>query len=84
MAANPELDLAKLRRQLATLDQAMASGVLTVEGGDGTGRVTYRSYAEMRAARSDLVGRINALAATTGAVQARRTRQVVITARNGF
>lgn len=84
MAANTEIELAKLRRQLATLDQAMASGVLTVEGADGTVRVTYRSYAEMREARSDLSRRISALAASAGTLVVRRTRQVVITGRNGF
>jgi hypothetical protein len=84
MAANSELELAKLRRQLVVLDQAMGSGVLTVEGADGTGRVTYRSYAEMRDARADLNKRISALAASTGVLAVRRTRQVVITGRNGF
>ncbi|GJD73358.1 phage head-tail joining protein [Methylobacterium goesingense] len=84
MATTPELDLAKMRVQLAKLDQHMASGILTIEGGDGIGRATYRSYAEMRAARSDLVGRINALAATIAAAPIRRTRQVVVTSRSGW
>ena len=48
MAANSELELAKLRRQLAVLDQAMGSGVLTVEGADGTGRVSIGTTASRR------------------------------------
>ncbi|MFE1601620.1 phage head-tail joining protein [Methylobacterium sp. ID0610] len=85
MADTPEQQLAKLRAQLAKLDQAMASGVLTVEQADNAGRITYRSYAEMKQARADLVRRINDLAATLpGAVVQRRTRQVVMTGRSGW
>jgi hypothetical protein len=73
-----------LRRQLAALDKAMASGVLTVEGPD-TGRVTYRSYAEMRAARSDLLQRIREAEATaTGVMPRRRARRIVLIGASGL
>ncbi|MGE7417816.1 phage head-tail joining protein [Methylobacterium tarhaniae] len=84
MADTPEQQLAKSRAQLVKLDAAMASGVLTVEGADNTGRVTYRSYAEMRQARADLVRRIADMEASAGGTVARRTRQVVMTGRSGW
>ncbi|KMO20645.1 phage head-tail joining protein [Methylobacterium platani] len=84
MADTPELQLAKLRAQLVKLDAAMASGVLTVEGADNTGRVTYRIYAEMKQARRDLVQRINALVVATGGTVTRRASQVVMTGRSGW
>lgn len=84
MADTPEQQLAKSRAQLVKLDAAMASGVLTVEGADNTGRVTYRSYAEMRQARADLVRRIVDMEASAGGAVARRTRQVVMTGRSGW
>ncbi|ACL58759.1 phage head-tail joining protein [Methylobacterium nodulans] len=85
MADTPEQQLAKLRAQLAKLDRAMASGVLTVEQADNAGRITYRSYAEMRQARADLVRRIGDLEMQSGGVsRRRRTRQVVMTSRSGW
>ncbi|AWN55916.1 hypothetical protein [Methylobacterium sp. 17Sr1-1] len=77
--------LLKMRAQLVKLDAAMVSGVLTVEGADNTGRVTYRTYAEMRQARRDLVQRITALAIAIGEGDGiRRARQVVMTGRSGW
>ncbi|WP_019905701.1 hypothetical protein [Methylobacterium sp. 77] len=70
-----------LDKQIATLDRAMASGVLTVESPD-TGRVTYRSYDEMRRVRADLVARRDA--ANGNPFGRRRTSQVVITCRSGW
>lgn len=70
-----------LDKQIATLDRAMASGVLTVESPD-TGRVTYRSYDEMRRVRADLIARRDA--ASGDLSRPRRTRQVVITGRSGW
>ena len=84
MADTPEQQLAKLQAQLVKLDQAMASGVLTVEGADNTGRVTYRSYAEMRQARADLVRRIDALAGSISGVAGRATRRIVMTGGSGW
>jgi len=85
MADDPARDLARLRTQASKLRDAMASGILTVEGADGTGRVTYRSYAEMRLALGDLNQQINALdAQVSGGVTRRRTRQVVMTGRSGW
>ncbi|ACK81218.1 phage head-tail joining protein [Methylorubrum extorquens] len=84
MADDPARDLARLRTQASKLRDAMASGILTVEGADGTGRVTYRSYAEMRLALGDLNQQINALDAQVGGVTRRRTRQVVMTGRSGW
>lgn len=72
-----------LDKQIADLRRAMASGVLTVESAD-TGRVTYRSYAEMRQALSDLRQLKAAEDASTGAPGPRRTRQVVTTGRSGW
>lgn len=74
----------RLRRELAGLERAMSGGVLTVEGPD-TGRVTYRSYGEMRAARSDLLRRIReAEAAATGVIPRRRARRIVLIGTSGF
>lgn len=70
-----------LNAQIENLRNAMASGVLTVEDAD-TGRVTYRTYAEMRQALSDLLARQAAEAPTT--IGPRRTRQVVMTGRSGW
>ncbi|SFM76195.1 phage head-tail joining protein [Methylobacterium pseudosasicola] len=75
--------LANLRNQLAALDGAMASGVLTLEDND-TGRITYRSYAEMRQARADLLVRMRDLELELSPVVPRRTRQVVMTGRSGW
>ena len=70
-----------LTAQIAALRGAMASGVLTLEDAD-TGRITYRTYAEMRQALSDLLAR---QAAETPLVPGpRRTRQVVMTGRSGW
>ncbi len=85
MADTPEQQAARMRAQLASLDRAMGSGVLTVEQADNGGRTTYRSYAEMRQARADLVRRIDTLAASLpGGAVPRRTRQVVTTGRSGW
>ncbi|ACL61432.1 hypothetical protein Mnod_6670 [Methylobacterium nodulans ORS 2060] len=84
MADTPEQQLAKLRAQLAKLDRAMASGVLTVEQADNAGRITYRGYAEMRQARADLVRRISDLEASVSGAAPRRTRHVVMTGRSGW
>ncbi|WP_018261897.1 phage head-tail joining protein [Methylobacterium sp. WSM2598] len=84
MADTPEQKLAAMRVQLAKLDRAMASGVLTVEQADNAGRTTYRSYAEMRLARADLVRRINDFAGALYGGAPRRTRQVVMTGRSGW
>lgn len=83
MADDPSLQLAKLRAQLAGLDDAMASGVLTVEDAD-SGRITYRTYAEMRQARGDLAIRLRDLEGTLGPLLRPRTRQIVMTGRNGW
>lgn len=84
MSETPDQTATLLRRQLAALDKAMASGVLTVEGPD-TGRVTYRSYGEMRAARSDLLRRIRETeAAATGVAPRRRARRIVLIGTSGF
>lgn len=80
----PTQTLARLRRQLAELDRGMASGILTVESPD-TGRMTYRTYAEMRAARSDLLARIRELAAAVeGEAPRLQARRVVVMGRSGF
>lgn len=80
----PTQTLARLRRQLADLDRAMASGILTVESPD-TGRMTYRSYSEMRAARSDLLARIRELAISVeGETPRRQSRRIVVMGRSGF
>ena len=84
MADTPEQQLAKLRAQLAKLDRAMASGVLTVEQADNAGRITYRDYPHMRMARADLVRRINDLVASMPGGAPRRTRHVVMTSRSGW
>ncbi|ACL60603.1 phage head-tail joining protein [Methylobacterium nodulans] len=84
MADTPEQQLVKLRAQLAKLDRAMASGVLTVEQADNAGRITYRSYAEMRQARADLMRRISDLEVSVSGAAPRRTRQVVMTGRSGW
>ncbi|MCJ2098957.1 phage head-tail joining protein [Methylobacterium sp. E-046] len=75
--------LAALKAQLISLDGAMASGVLTLEDAD-TGRITYRTYAEMRQARADLMARIRELETELSPVVPRRTRQVVMTGRSGW
>lgn len=77
-------DLAKLRLQLASLDRAMASGVLTVEQADNGGRTTYRSYAEMRQVRQDLARRIDGLDASLAGTPRRRARRVVMIGVSGF
>jgi len=85
MADDPARDLARLRAQAVKLRGHMASGILTVEGADGTGRVTYRSYAEMRTALGVLSQQISALSAQVeGAISRRRTNQIVITSRSGW
>jgi hypothetical protein len=68
-------------KQIATLDRAMASGVLTVESAD-TGRITYRTYDEMRRARADLVARRDAALGTLSG--RRRTSRVVVSGRSGW
>lgn len=83
MADDVSLRLAKLRAQLVGLDDAMASGVLTVEDAD-SGRITYRTYVEMRQARADLALRIRDLEGTLGPLLRPRTRQVVMTGRSGW
>lgn len=83
MADDPNVVLAKLRAQLASLDDAMASGVLTVEDAD-SGRITYRTYAEMRQARSDLAARIRDLLGEVSPALRPRTRKVVMTGRSGW
>jgi len=84
MADTTPQDLAKLRVQLASLDRAMASGVLTVEQADNGGRTTYRSYVEMQQARRDLVGRINAADAKLSGTQRRRTNRISLIGTSGF
>ncbi|SEP21563.1 hypothetical protein SAMN04487843_108220 [Methylobacterium sp. ap11] len=84
MADTPEQQLAKLRAQRVKLRVAMASGVLTVEGADNTGRVTYRSYDEMKKALRDLDRDIAALVVATGGTVVRRASQVVMTGRSGW
>lgn len=77
-------DPMKLRRQLADLEKSMRSGVLTVEGPD-TGRLTYRTYAEMQSARSELLRDIRAAEATaSGARRPRRTRRIVLIGTSGL
>lgn len=70
-----------LTKQIANLRKSMASGILTVEDADN-GRVTYRTYGEMRQALSDLLAQQQAGSAGSGAP--RRTRQVVMTSRSGW
>jgi len=84
MADTPEQQLAKLRAQRVKLRAAMASGVLTVEGADNTGRVTYRTYPEMRQALRDLDRDIAVLVVATGGTVMRRASQVVLTGRSGW
>lgn len=72
-----------LDKQIVSLRRAMASGVLTVESAD-TGRVTYRSYTEMRQALGDLQQLKAAEDAKAGTIGPRRTRQVVTTGRSGW
>ena len=62
----------------------MASGVLTVERADGTGRVTYRDHDDMRRARSDLVRLIAALTANAAGTPVRRVRRVVMSGDGGW
>ncbi|SFV06072.1 hypothetical protein SAMN02799631_04348 [Methylobacterium sp. 174MFSha1.1] len=77
--------LLKMRAQRLKLRAAMTSGVLTVEGADNTGRVTYRTYPEMRQALRDLDRDIADLATAIGEGSGvRRTRQVVMTGRSGW
>lgn len=84
MTETPLQIATRLRRQLAALVKAMGSGVLTVEGPD-TGRVTYRTYAEMRSARSDLLRQIReAEAAVAGTPPRRRTRRIVVIGASGL
>lgn len=68
-------------KQIATLDRAMASGVLTVESAD-TGRITYRTYDEMRRARADLIARRDATAGNPNGH--RRTSRIVVSGRSGW
>ncbi|UMY16649.1 hypothetical protein MMB17_18480 [Methylobacterium organophilum] len=84
MAGTPEQELAKLRAELARLNTAMGSGVLTVEQADNGGRTTYRSYAEMQKARSDLSRRIGNLDASLSGAVRRRTHRFVLVGRSGF
>lgn len=70
-----------LTTQIANLRDAMASGVLTLRDGDN-GLITYRTYAEMRQALSDLLARQAAQAPVVPGP--RRTRQVVMTGRSGW
>ncbi|MFH6783591.1 MULTISPECIES: phage head-tail joining protein [Methylobacterium] len=84
MADTPEQELVKLRAQRVKLRVAMASGVLTVEGADNTGRVTYRTYDEMKKALRDLDRDITALVVATGGTVVRPARQVVMTGRSGW
>lgn len=84
MADTTQQDLARLRAQLANLDRAMGSGVLTVEQADNGGRTTYRSYAEMQRARTDLSRRIGALDAAVSGTPRRRARRVVMIGTSGF
>lgn len=84
MSETPEQKLARLRKELDTLDRVMASGVQTAEAPDG-GRATYHGYTNMRSARSDLMRRIQeAEAAASGAVARPKTRRVVMLGRSGF
>lgn len=83
MTEDPTTVLARLRKQLSALDNAMSSGVLTVESAD-TGRVTYRTYGEMRQARGDLMLRVRALEARVDGTAARSPRQVVVVGRSGW
>ncbi len=84
MAETPAQTAARLGRELASLDKAMGSGVLTVEGPD-TGRVTYRSYDEMRSARSDKLRQLrDAEALAAGVPRRRRTRRIVMVGVSGF
>ncbi|MER2249512.1 hypothetical protein ABS772_06235 [Methylorubrum podarium] len=84
MTDTTEQDLAKLRRQLVRLDDAMSSGVLRVEQADGGGSTVYRDYGEMQLARRDIVGRINALDAKLSGTVRRRARRVVMVGISGF
>lgn len=85
MAEPTELDLAKLRRQLARLDDSMGSGVLRVEQADGGGSTVYRSYDEMQKARAKLVRDIDALAAKlSGTPRRRRTSRISLIGTSGF
>ena len=85
MYETPAEQALRIRTQVAKLESAMSSGILTVEGADGTGRVTYRGYAEMRLALSDLNRKLASIAPGNGGAPApRRTRQVVMTGRSGW
>ena len=70
-----------LTTQIVNLRDAMASGVLTLRDGDN-GLITYRSYAEMRQALSDLL--VRQAAEMPVVVGPRRVRQVVMTSRSGW
>lgn len=70
-----------LTAQIVALQNAMASGVLTVEDAD-TGRITYRTYAEMRQALSDLLAR--QAEENADGFRPRRTRQIVMIGRSGW
>lgn len=84
MADTTEQDLAKLRRQLVRLDDAMGSGVLRVEQADNGGSTVYRDYGEMQKARRDLVARINALDAALSGTRRRRTSRISLIGTSGF
>lgn len=68
-------------KQRDALKRAIASGALTVESPD-TGRITYRSLAEMRQALAmierDLAGQQN------NATRRRRTRAIVMSGSGGW
>ncbi|KQO76436.1 hypothetical protein [Methylobacterium sp. Leaf88] len=74
---------ANIDKQIAALENAMASGALRVEAPDAA-TITYRSYDEMRQALSDLQGRKAAADAASGGLVRRRTRQIVTTGRSGW
>lgn len=79
-----EQDLAKLRRRLARLDDAMSSGVLRVDQADGGGSTLYRSYDEMQKARRDLVHSISVLEAKLSGTRRRRTSRISLNGTSGF
>lgn len=74
---------ANIDKQIAALENAMASGALRVEAPDAA-TITYRSYDEMRKALGDLYLRKGVQAAAGGAIAPRRTRQIVTTSRSGW
>lgn len=84
MADTTEQDLAKLRRQLARLNDSMGSGVLRVDQADGGGSTLYRSYDEMQKARRDLVHDIGVLEARLSGTRRRRTSRISLIGTSGF